>query len=124
MKKMIIALLLLLSLSACGKAEPSEPLDMGALLPEKVTEVRIVGFGETVSLTEQGEVAAVTELLHSIELREDESADISAPGAVSFEVKLIHDGGEFSVTYPVWEYEGRVYSAQPESVKLFEGYFA
>ena len=123
MKKAAAAamLLALMFLSACG-AQGEGEIDIAPLVPENVTRAELRGHGETVIIEDAGEIAALIGTAAGIELRRDDEADVSEPGAASVSVTFYGEG-ELTLTFPVCSLGGEAYSAAPECIEEFDSYF-
>lgn len=130
MKKLaacIMALCVAAVLAGCGDSAreqaPSKTLDVGSLLGAPVAEAVIKAEGKELRITDGDTVREVVEAIERVEFQRSGDADINAPGAVSVTVELRAESETAAVTFPCCLFEGDVYSAGAESVKLFGKYF-
>ena len=130
MKKMVAYVLVLcaiIALAGCGKSQDesseSKPLDLSLVLSDSVTEIVIKASGEERHITESNRIKEVVDTVKQIEFKQSKDGDINAPGAISVTVDLYTESGTTTITLPCYLYEGNVYSAGVDSIKLFGKYF-
>ena len=130
MKKMVACVLVLctiIALAGCGKTQDkstaSKPLDLSLASSDSITEIVIKASGEERHITESNRIKEVVDTVKQIEFKQSKDDDINAPGAISVTVDLCTESGTTTITLPCYLYEGNVYSAGADSIKLFGKFF-
>lgn len=119
MKKLMSVMICLFSLAllaSCGRSE----LDMDALTEGNISQASIYGWGKSVVLSSPEELSSLVETIQSIEFIPGGNPD--EPGASSVTVTLVKSDGEVSITYPVFSYGGKAWSADGDCLQIFSQY--
>lgn len=117
-RRTLICLLLLLLLAGCAIAERPNEKDaagqdyLADVLSGEITEIKFIGGGETVTLTDAQEIASAVALMEQFDVVFSEDTDIKAPGAASIDVIFQYaNATEKEITFPCFAVDGVTYKA-------------
>ena len=112
--RLLLVVLLCFLLPGCGKT-----LDMSKLISSPVKEVVVYTSGKEVRITDQETIDSVAEVIGKSVFKPAAASHLNIPGATSVRVDVVMENGMVTITYPCFQYDGRVYDAGSDSVQDF-----
>ncbi|MBQ6196119.1 MAG: hypothetical protein IJK47_01625 [Lachnospiraceae bacterium] len=112
--RLLLVVFLCFLLLGCGKT-----LDMSKLISSPVKEIVVYTSGKETRITDQETIDSVAEVIGKSVFKPAAASRLNIPGATSVRVDVIMENGMVTITYPCFQYDGRVYDAGSDSVQDF-----